>query len=72
MRKNVGTLDKTLRVGVAIIIIGLYFMNVIPGSLKLVFLVLAGIFFLTSLIGFCPFYSIFRVNTSNNLPKPKL
>lgn len=63
MKVNMGTTDKIIRVLVAIIIGGLYFANVITGTLAIVLLTLAVIFLLTSLAGFCPIYAIFGIKT---------
>jgi hypothetical protein len=48
---------------VAAVIAILYFTNVIGGTLGIVLLVLAGVFVLTSAIGFCPLYAIFGIST---------
>jgi len=58
MKKNMGTLDKTVRVIIAAIIAVLYFTKVIPGTIGIVLLVVAIIFLLTSLLSFCPLYTI--------------
>ena len=42
---------------------GLYFGNVITGTLGIVLLVLAVVFLLTSLVGFCPIYALLGMNT---------
>ena len=63
MKKNMGTIDKVVRVTIAAIIAILYFTNVITGTLGIVLLILAGVFVLTSLISFCPIYSIFGLST---------
>jgi hypothetical protein len=63
MKKNMGTIDKVVRVTIAAIIAILYFTNVITGTLGIVLLILAGVFALTSLISFCPIYSIFGLST---------
>lgn len=63
MSKNMGTLDKSIRVIVALIIIGLYIGNLISGTVAIVLLVFAGIFILTSLINFCPLYYPFGMST---------
>jgi hypothetical protein len=63
MKKNMGTIDKVVRVSIAAIIAILYFTNVITGTLGIVLLILAGVFALTSLISFCPIYSIFGLST---------
>lgn len=63
MKKNMGTTDKIIRVIVAVIIGALYFTNVITGSIGIVLLVLSAIFVLTSIISFCPIYSMFGLKT---------
>ncbi|MBN2611271.1 MAG: DUF2892 domain-containing protein [Bacteroidales bacterium] len=63
MKKNMGTIDKAVRILIAIVIAILYFTNVISGTLAIVLLIVAGIFILTSFIGFCPLYLPFGINT---------
>ncbi len=58
-----GNADRTIRVIIAVLIAVLYFTNVISGTLGLILLILAGVFVLTSLISFCPLYSLVGVNT---------
>ncbi|WP_041632969.1 DUF2892 domain-containing protein [Maribacter sp. HTCC2170] len=63
MKKNMGSTDKIVRILIAAIIAVLYFTNIIPGTLGIVLLVLAGVFVLTSLISFCPLYAPFGLST---------
>jgi hypothetical protein len=63
MEKNMGTIDRIIRILVAIIIAGLYFANIINGILAIVLLIFAGIFILTSFISFCPLYLPFKIST---------
>ncbi len=63
MKKNVGTLDKIIRILVAVVFVVLYLTNTVTGTLGIVLLVLAAIFVLTSLISFCPLYLIFGIKT---------
>jgi uncharacterized membrane protein (UPF0182 family) len=63
MKTNMGPQDKTIRIIIALIIAVLFFTKVITGTLAIVLLVVAGIFILTSLIGYCPIYSIFGIST---------
>ncbi len=58
-----GNADRAIRVVIAILIAVLYFTNVISGTLALVLIFLAAVFVLTSLISFCPLYSLIGVNT---------
>lgn len=63
MKKNMGTVDKVIRILVALAIALLYILDVISGTLGIVLLVLAGIFVLTSLVSFCPLYVPLGLNT---------
>jgi len=63
MKTNVGTIDTAVRMLIALIVIGLYFMNVIAGIAAIVLLVLAGVFVITGLLKFCPLYLPFGINT---------
>jgi hypothetical protein len=63
MKKNMGTIDKVIRILVAVVIAVLYFTNVITGTLGIILLVIAGVFVLTSIVGTCPLYLPFSINT---------
>jgi hypothetical protein len=63
MKKNMGLIDKVVRVLIAIVVIALYFAHVISGGLAIILLIFAGVFILTSLLGFCPLYIPFGLNT---------
>ena len=63
MKKNMGALDKSLRVLIAIIIALLYYLDVIEGTLAYVLMAIAIIFLITSFISFCPLYTILGINT---------
>lgn len=63
MKKNLGNIDKAIRILLAVAFAVLYFTNVITGTLGIVLLILAVVFVLTSLISFCPLYWPFGINT---------
>lgn len=63
MKKNMGTADKVIRVIIALVIAGLVYAEVLTGTLAIVLLVLAAVFVLTSLLGFCPLYLPFGIST---------
>ena len=63
MKKNMGTIDRTIRIILALAIAVLYFMNVISGTLAIVLLVIAVVFVLTSLIGYCPLYILLGISS---------
>lgn len=63
MKKNMGNLDKGIRVLVAIAIALLYYFDKIEGTLAYVLMAFAIIFLLTSLVSYCPLYRLFGINT---------
>ncbi|PXY01065.1 DUF2892 domain-containing protein [Marinifilum breve] len=69
MKKNMGTLDRTLRVIASITLAILYFTNILTGSIGLVVFIFACIMFLTSVIGNCPPYTLMGINTCKIKPE---
>ena len=63
MKANMGTIDRVVRVLVALIIGGLYFMGQITGTAAIILLVFAGVFIATSFMSFCPLYLPFGIST---------
>ena len=63
MKKNVGSTDKIVRLILAAVFAYLYFSGTVTGTLGLVLVVLGAVFVLTSLVGFCPIYSMLGLNT---------
>lgn len=64
MKKNMGSLDRIIRVILAVVFGYLYFTGVVSGVLGIILLVLAVVFLLTSLISFCPLYLPFHISTN--------
>jgi hypothetical protein len=64
MKKNMGSIDKVIRILVAVVIAVLYFTNVITGTLGIVLLLLAAVFLITSIFSFCPLYWPFGISTA--------
>ncbi len=58
-----GTIDRTIRLIVAIVFAVLYITNIVTGTIGLVLVILGAVFVLTSLISFCPLYLPFGINT---------
>ena len=58
-----GMADKVIRIIVAIVIGGLYLGEIVTGTVGIVLLVLAIVFLLTSLVSFCPLYTVFGIKT---------
>lgn len=63
MKKNVGSIDRIIRIILAAVFAVLYFTNTVSGTLGLVLLILGGVFLFTSVISFCPLYALVGLNT---------
>jgi hypothetical protein len=63
MKANMGSLDRLVRVIIAITIGVLFYLGYLKDTLGIVLLIIAAIFLLTSLVSFCPLYAPFRLNT---------
>lgn len=68
MKKNMGTADRIIRLIVAAIIALLYYNGTLSGTFGVILLVLAVVFVLTSVLSFCPLYTLFGLSTC---PKEK-
>ena len=58
-----GPTDKTIRILAALVISGLYYFNVITGTLAYILMAVAIVFLLTSLVNFCPLYRVFGLTS---------
>ena len=65
MSKNMGTIDRIIRFVFALAVAVLYFTGVLSGTLAIILGILAGVFLLTSILGFCPLYVPFKLSTVN-------
>lgn len=63
MKKNMGAADRIVRILVAAIFAVLYFTGTVTGTVGIILLVLGSVFFLTSVVSFCPLYLPFGIST---------
>lgn len=63
LNKNMGTLDRIIRLVIAAIVAVLYFTGNLSGLAAIILGILAVIFVITSLVSFCPLYLPFRLST---------
>lgn len=63
MKKNMGTVDRTIRIIIAVAVAALYFTGRIGGTLAIVLGFFAVVFVLTSFVGACPLYIPFGLST---------
>jgi hypothetical protein len=63
MTKNMGSVDRALRVIIALGIAILIITKTLTGTLAIILGILAIVFLLTSLVGFCGLYVPFKLST---------
>lgn len=61
MQKNIGTIDKTIRIGVGALLVGY---GLFSGSY--IAIVIGAIPLITSLVNFCPIYGLLGLSTCKN------
>jgi len=72
MKSNLGSVDRIIRVVIAAIIVVLYYIGAITGTLGAVLLILAVVFALTSTLGICPLYVLFGITSCPVKEKNKI
>jgi Protein of unknown function (DUF2892) len=63
MKKNMGSADRVIRVIIAVLFAILYFTGTVSGTSGIVLLVLGMVFLATSLMSFCPLYTLVGLST---------
>lgn len=63
MKKNMGSADRIIRIVLAVVMAALHFTGTVSGTLGIVLLVLAIVFAATSLVSFCPLYTLVGLST---------
>jgi hypothetical protein len=63
MTKNMGLVDRVVRILAAVLVLVLYLTHVISGPLAIVLGVIAAVFVITGFVGVCPAYMPFRLST---------
>jgi hypothetical protein len=63
MKPNVGSVDRIIRIVLAIVFIGLFAMGTVTGTVGTVLLVLGIVFLGTAIVRFCPLYAPFGIST---------
>ena len=63
MKKNMGSMDRMIRVVVAVVLGALYFTGVVSGTIATIALAVAVIFLLTSAVSRCGLYVPFGIST---------
>lgn len=63
MKKNMGTIDRGIRILLAVIVAILYLIGSITGVAAIILGILAVVFLTTGLTGFCPLYVPLKIST---------
>jgi len=63
MQKNMGNLDRGLRIAAALVVAVLIITDTVSGVLAIILGIAVAAFLLTSVIGFCPLYAPLGINT---------
>jgi hypothetical protein len=63
--KNIGKADKIVRVLIAVLFSVLFLNQVVTGVMGVILVILSGVFLLTSVVGTCPLYLPFKINTNH-------
>ena len=65
MKKNMGNLDRVIRLVIAAVLVGLIFADLVESTLAIILLAVAVVF---TLISFCPLYTLLGISSC---PKAK-
>lgn len=63
MKLNMGTIDRSIRLAIAVIIAFLYFTGKLGGVAAISLGIVAILLFATSVVGWCPAYVPFKIST---------
>ncbi|NLS77068.1 MAG: DUF2892 domain-containing protein [Chloroflexi bacterium] len=66
MKQNMSSLDRIIRLAVAVVIGILYFTGTLTGWVAIVLGIVAVILALTSILGFCPLYGLLGISTKKS------
>jgi hypothetical protein len=64
MNKNMGTIDRVVRIAVAVAVLVLFLTHVISGPVALILGLVAAVLVLTGFVGVCPLYSAMKLSTA--------
>jgi Inner membrane protein YgaP-like, transmembrane domain len=68
MMRNLGPVDRAARIGLAIVLAAFPLTGVLHGAVALLAYLVAGVLLVTAIVGICPLYTPFHVNTRPHAP----
>ncbi len=60
---NVGTTDRMIRIAISIVLIAIALTTNLPSIIKIIFFIIAIVFAITAIVGFCPAYKICKFDS---------
>lgn len=63
MKENMGSIDRVIRIVLAIVVIALYITGNITGATSMILRIFALFLIITSAVGFCPLYVPLKIST---------
>lgn len=63
MKVNMGSIDRLVRIVISVILVTLIATGFIQGAIATVFSIVAVVFLLTAIAGYCPLYSLIGIGT---------
>jgi uncharacterized membrane protein HdeD (DUF308 family) len=69
MPKNVGGIERGMRLLIGIALLALAFLHVVTGTMAIAAYVVGAIALVTGLIRFCPLWTVFGINTCSTVQK---
>ncbi len=67
MKKNMGNVDRIIRILFFVVVAVLYFTGTITSTLGIILGLLGIVFLLTGLVGFCPLYVPLKISTAKKV-----
>ena len=65
MKVNMSNVDRFVRILIGVLIASLGYTHVVRGNVGLIVMGVAGVIVLTSILGFCPLYSLLGIHTNS-------
>ena len=63
MKRNMSNVDRLIRAIIAVLLVYLYIGGLVTGTFGVILVVLGVILLITSVLGFCPLYLLFKTST---------
>ncbi len=69
MKRNMGILDRVIRIAIVALVVVLYFAHLLSPVAAIILGILALVFLLTSIVGMCPIWAALGISTKRKPAK---